>query len=59
MGKLPSEYLQAILTCGLYYTELLILYTLDYKGHVSPRISDNKYRGGGEVKVPWIQTSEI
>lgn len=53
INTLPSDYLNAILTCGLYYVELLILYLLNYDGKIAQRISTGKFRGGNECSVPW------
>ncbi|WP_257658750.1 hypothetical protein [Parapedobacter lycopersici] len=58
INNLPSDYLYAMLTCGLYYIELLILYLLNYDGKIAQRISTEKFRGGNEVLVPWNKSVE-
>lgn len=54
IDRLPPAYLYAILTCGLYYVELLLLYLLNYEGSIAQRISTIKYHRGNEVVVPWV-----
>src|SRR5690606_22572646 len=59
ISRLPTAYLDTILTCGLYYVELLILYLLEYEGKVAQRIPSNKWRGGNEAFVPWVKSNII
>ncbi len=40
---------------GLYCLELLILNVLDYQGRFANRVSLNKFVGGNEETVPWVQ----
>jgi hypothetical protein len=58
INRLPNGYLNAILTCGIYYVELLLLYILNYEGKVAQRISIQKFRGGNECFVPWYDATE-
>lgn len=55
IDRLPAQYLDVVLTCGLYYVELLLLKVLNYDGIIAQRISTNKFRGGNETIVPWLR----
>lgn len=58
LHQIPAKVRFEVLSLGLLYLELSILFVLKYDGNFYNRCSGTKWRGEGEAFVPWVKIFE-